>query len=238
MKRILCAVCISLLSWQALAGEVEDKLKTLEVALQKGPKEQEKSPTGSEPRQWPDYNAKVMTGLTLLRQQLASNRVSNAIGTLDGFHEWPLSEEARKGVDELLDTLRKDLDARIKTAQAPSLALKKRAIDEVKKAKSPPDLDIILEELNKAKNLHDIQLSDVTVNNRGSVEQTYAFVAKWQEFLAAKAGGYNDDARAIAKTLADSPAPLLPRSELLAKAYERKTAADSAAPASQPGPTK
>jgi hypothetical protein len=55
-------------------------------------------------------------------------------------------------------------------------------------------------------------------------ENARDFVCFYQEYLAAKAGGYEDRAREIAQSLAQNSDRLLPRSELLLKAYEPKPA--------------
>lgn len=241
MKRILCALCISLVGWQALAGEVEDNLKKLEAAFEKEPKEQEKTSAGNECPEFHKPNLK--TQLFSLREKIKTDRISGAIGTLESLKNETLSEDIRKDIDELIGTLRNDLDARIKKTLAPFERARNHATDAVKNAKTAADLDAVLQELANVKSLPDSQVSDVSVRNGGRVEHDYSFVAKWQEYLAAKAGGYDEEARSIAKDLVKLPTLLLPRSEILAKAYEPKTAGDKTGekatpPAPQPTPAK
>ena len=94
----------------------------------------------------------------------------------------------------------------------------------MKKAKIPADLDAVLNELEKL----ELRSKPIEMSQDGwnefSLKATNVrnFILQYQEYLAAKLGGYDDKAREIAGNLADSPSRLIPRSELLTKAYEPK----------------
>jgi len=222
MKRILCTLCVSLLGWQALAGNVDDSLKKLESAV--AAKETAKNP--GDPNIPSPQNLRDMM-LSRLRECIASNNMNGAIETLQQFSISPmLSEDTQKASAELLAALRTDQEARDKAFAAQTDAALKHAAAAVKKAKTAADLDPVLEELAAAQVPQ--QKRDASSEKLrafySKLEDVSHFVARFQEYLAAKAGGYEDDARKLARDLANSPAGLLPRSELLAKAYEPKTA--------------
>lgn len=111
----------------------------------------------------------------------------------------------------------------------------KHATEAVKTAKTAADLDGIIEEIASVMDRYTPMMGNPPVAPHpgltiGELDATRTFVQKWQEYLAAKAGGYDDEARSIAKELAHWPIRLLPRSEILAKAYEPKNSGDKNAP--------
>ncbi len=216
MKRIFCTVCTLLVAWQAWASEIDDNLDKFEDAAQKW--EQQAKSGGRIPvwiKQFRSVRVNVLAG-----------DLDEALGVLRGYRaaakEFPdLDEEqGKKAVLDLIASLEKR--EHVKTA--PIDAAISHAIAAVKKAQTTADLDATLDELAKIQ-IHSrpIEMSQaVWTEYNSKAKGVYDFVLQYQEYLAAKAGGYDEKARAIAGKLADSPSRLLPRSELLAKAYEPK----------------
>ncbi|MDD5348859.1 MAG: hypothetical protein PHQ12_01490 [Chthoniobacteraceae bacterium] len=257
MKRILCALGVSLIGLQALAGNVDDNLKKFEAVLQKAPREQDQQ-KGLEPLE------ESSEMLSVLKENIAKNDLNGAMETLG--QEWDqLSEEGKKAAGDLSIALSKEQETRFDATVAQIEAAMKHATDAVKKAKTAADLDAVLEELDSARAFKDILAKNPPrVVIRGAdarlpqkvrrafprpapslgvkayfgwerFDRTYEFVSDWQEYLAAKAAGYEDRAREIARNLAKAPTRLLPRSELLARAYEvTKPAVDPKAPETPP----
>jgi biopolymer transport protein ExbD len=230
MKRILCALCISLVGWQAMAGEVDESLKKLDAALQKAPKEQGQN-----------VNEMYRNGMfPSLRRDIVDEQFNLAKGNyLQPGQIMDLSEEAKKAAEDLRAALGKEeqnrqkaaweaQQARDKAAAAPIEAAFKYASASVNNAKTAADLDAVIAERDAFKFSDQKRngLSEELKSKYDQLQGAYEFVASWQEYLAAKAAGYDDKAREIARTLADASTRLIPRSELLAKAYEPKTADD------------
>jgi hypothetical protein len=199
MNGTLCAVCFSLLGWQALAGEVDDTLKKFEAALQKSVTEQPKTPEAAAKPGEPNINAIMVPRL---RECIAANNLKGAIeilqqlntSMLQNMDTAQISEEAKKTTSDLLSALLKEQEARQKAAAAAMDALLQHATEAVKNAKAPTDLDAILAELTKLKDQQPGEGGfprrfgdEETQNYRSKVEEIARFVSRWQDYLTAKA---------------------------------------------------
>jgi hypothetical protein len=227
MKRILCALCFSLVGWQAWAGEVDDNLKKFEAALQKNAKTQEKTPATPENPVPPDLSV-IM--LPRLRECIAANNLKGAVEILQQLNSAMLqhlnpakiSDETKKATDDLLATLLKEQETRDKAVAAWVEETMKHATEAVKNAKVPTDLDPVLAELTKAKNQPENRrfYNEETQRNRSQIEGAYRFVARWQDFLVARAAQNQNQIRQCVRELASMEVQLMPRSEILAKTQE------------------
>ena len=152
MKRILCAVGVSLIGWQAWAGEVDDNLKKLEEVLQKAPTEQGKNTGNSEESEFPNRR-NLSSIVPMLRANIARNDFNSTIQMLQQFGSASmLSADAQKACQELLSAIIKEQDARDKAVSEQFEKALKHAADAVKTAKTAADLDAVVTELGSLKN--------------------------------------------------------------------------------------
>jgi len=225
MKRILCAVCFSLLAWQSRAGEVDDNLKKFETALQKNAAEQVKQEGEKSP-------APIMTDVVAprIKALIADNNLKAAIEllqnlnnrTLSEANAMPLSEETKKSTSDLLAALVKAQEDREKAAATEVENVLKKATDAVKAANAPTDLDGILTQLNQIKNQppENRRYDEPFQTNRRKIDGAYRFVSAWQDYLTERAQRNQNQVRQTIRRLSDMEVLLLPRSEILAKGQE------------------
>ncbi len=205
MKRTLLALLVPALAFQALADSPADSLKRLETALKN-------VPAGNQPGL-----PMVPVLLPQLQSLIASQDYAQALNLMQQLASVPLSDDVRKAVTDLTSALNAEVAAREKAANERAEKLIEKAKATLKTAKTPADLDALLQEISALK----LQpggryYSESNQNARTRLEGVYRFLTRWQDYLVAITSGNTENARNILRNLADSEPLLIPRSELLA----------------------
>ena len=112
----------------------------------------------------------------------------------------------------------------------------KRATDAVRAATKSPDLDEILLELGKFRNMRQEQALSGPLNSAlAEMEHVIRFVTFWQDYIAQSEGGDTKAAQETLRKMTEIPPnTLIPRSELLARRYGVIGPQPSPAPSSTP----
>ena len=208
--RLLFALLLVSLLWPHLttAAPLDEKLTALDIAIKSVPSNPNGEARGGSLMIAPQLKA-------LIDQGNETEAISILTSVLSSFPDQSVQQAAHALVDEL--TARRK--ARESEAAAKIEEVLKKIPDAVKEAKKAQDLDDLL------KTLINLRANDGSYSSNSELgklhaqsQQAYQFVAQWQEYLANRDAGQNQQVKINLHNLAESEygTSIMPRSAILA----------------------
>lgn len=146
------------------------------------------------------------------------------------------SEKSAQGFAKLKTALKAERDQKSEATIARMETLLKTTRDKIAQAKSPDELDGVLEELSKnaTESSNDDQGNESSnARIRRLYQQTSSakqFTIYWQDYLQAKKSGNTRQATNSLQSLTNQENSLMPRSQLLARIEQEKSTPEAASP--------
>jgi hypothetical protein len=210
----LAAIAILPLS----AATVDELVGALRVEVEKSIADAKASKTGN-------YTAtEIERSMTRLESALSKDSFEEAEQALNQLATAKLTVEAKEKISQMQKELPKAIEDKQKAQAALITATIEKAGKACLAAKTESDLDPILLELGALKNTRYTGSSsnnEVRQRLNTRLEGTIRFVNKWQDSLLQSARGFDVQARAIIRELAESSAgsyyPVLSRAEIVSR---------------------
>ncbi|PYI94363.1 MAG: hypothetical protein DME97_02590 [Verrucomicrobia bacterium] len=226
------------LTLSALAAELPDKkLEKLADDIQQAL--QTEKPEQKEPRPISPRDSSSML-LTTLRGAIARADLGQLQTVLEQLVAYLDSAALRDRCTQAAEEVRVLREAKEKETLAEIDRAVKRATTAVREAMKSSDLDEILLELGKFRNMRQDQFSSREVSSAlAEMEHVIRFVTYWQDYIAQSEGGDTKAAQDTLRRMVEIPPnTLIPRSELLARRYGVIASQSSPSPSAAPSATQ
>ncbi len=208
-----------------VASPTPDPLERLQTVLQTVERDSKKQPDGdAETAARRFTRTEGFSGLVQnVRDALARDDDASALSFLNQLRSSAESEELRNACDTVIAQIRKNRADRDAAYTAKVEDAIKRASQIVLAAKTPKDLDAILQEFGQLGGARSNRYNDGSANNvYARVQTAVAFLNHWQDYLFEMVRGDEQAAANSLRNVAETNnsynlPPLIPRSDILAR---------------------